>query len=244
MRKISALLVLILVTVLSLSICYADSYDVRIQIKQYGPCQLTVVDTNGNIVLIYKPPDSIFSIKLASGEYFIYVEREEGGELYIGYSRIMIPQDTEIDIILNSVNALPREKANIEFYGDVQRIKIITLSGRTLFEILSPRVVEIPRIPLLIEISRKTETKYFFYDPTYSFNEFLKLIEENAIIVAAGEKSGRSTAAVFEVEKAEYQSYSELKKKELDIMGVVYWTSIVFSAALTIFIVARKIQFG
>jgi len=27
-------------------------------------------------------------------------------------------------------------------------------------------------------------------------------------------------------------------------MGVVYWTSIVFLAALTIFIVARRIQFG
>lgn len=240
MRKISALLVLVLVTVLSLSICHADSYDVRIQIKQYGPCQLTVVNTNGNVVLVYKPPDSIFSVKLASGEYFIYVEREEGSELYIGYSRIVVPQDTEIDIILNPVNALPREKVNIEFYGDVQRIKIITLSGRMLFEILSPRVVKIPRIPLLIEISRKTETRYFFYDPTYSFNEFLRLIEENAIIIAAGEKSGRSTAAVFEVEKTEYQ----LKRKELDIMGVVYWTSIVFLAALTIFIVARKIQFG
>ncbi len=195
-------------------------------------------------MLIYKPPDSVFSVKLASGEYFVYVEKEENGKLSVGYSKIMVPRDTEVNITLSPVNTLPREKVNIRLYDDVQRIRITTLSGHALFEILSPRVVEIPRIPLLIEVSTEEEFKHFFYDPAYSFKEFLKFVEEKALIATTGEKGSRSAPTVLEVEKAEYQSYNGLEKRELNIVSIAYWTSLVFLAALIIFIIARKIQFG
>lgn len=239
MRKKASILTLTFMLIFTISICHAEPYNVKIHMTPYGPSQLLIVNKQGDIVLMYKPPSETFPIKLASGKYYIYAEKIEDNTLYVGYTEITVFQNTEIDLVLSPLTALPHEKAEIKFYNGVKRIRGITFSGYILFEASSPQIVQIPRIPLLIEISSETGIKYFFYDPEYGFKDFLSLVEEKTVI--AGEKNDayKPTFAVLESERSASQLY-DLERKKLNIMSIIFWTTIVLLAALAIFIISRK----
>jgi len=227
--------------ILTALICYAESYTVKVHISPYNPCLLLIVDREGNLVLFYKPPDEAFSVKLSSGEYYVYVEEEKKGTVYVGYSKITVPRDAIVNITLKPIEKIQREKVKIELGEEVKEFKVTTLSGFTIFETsgYTSQIIQIPRITLLVEFSEKNGSRLFFYDPEYNFGELLNLITGG--YASLGEKGPVSESLITTPRKQRMEiEQVVLRIAPLDNKGMAFWTAIILLTASAIFILSRK----